>query len=244
MSIEISIDAGELQRLNQQLLLLTDRNMRFAVSRALTASGKAAQLHLQRSTPVYITNPTRWTLNGTYTRYAKPSSLEVEIGFRSETQGRGNPSGRYLQPIAAGELPRVKAADLSASKLAGVSRSAVLIPARSAGLLDAAGNVPLRKQAQILAAARAGGRSGVYIAPVRRGSSVMAIFERKEGFLGRTSTVERTTRRLFTLDPSPKARQRQFPVRDVIEQGFAQAWRREMVAAFDAELARATGASR
>lgn len=244
MTVQITIDTGQLQRLNRQLLALTQRNLTFAVAKAMTASGKAAQRDLIRETPRYIDRPTRWTLGGTYVQFAKPSDLTVEVGFRSETQGRGNPAGRYLSPVAVGTLPHLKAADLSAAKLAHLPRGTVLIPAQSAGLKDSSGNVPLRLQAQILSAARSGGRSGIFLAPVRRGSTTMAIFERREGFLGRTSTYDRSLRRLFTLDTSPRVRSRQFPVREVLMEGFANAWRREMATAFEVELARAIGASR
>ena len=237
MALQLTIDASQLQRLNQQLLLLNDRNIRFAVANAMTAAGRKAQAELLQSTPRFIDSPTRWTLGGISQRtYAKPADLTINLGFATERRGRGSPAGRYVNPITAGTKPHPKGADLSASKIA--RTRGTLIPARSAGLVDSAGNVPLRKQAQIIAAARAGGRSGVFIAPVRRGSSTMAIFERREAFMRRSSTLDRTTRRLFTIDPNPKVRQRQFPVRETVEQAFAQAWPQEMAAAFKSEIAR------
>ena len=239
MTLSVTIDSSELGRLGDRLALLTERNIRFAVANAMTEVGRKAQADLVQATPRFIQSPTRWTLGGIPQRtFAKPSDLTIDLGFATERRGRGSPAGRYVNPIAAGTGPQMKGADLSASKIAG--RRGVLIPARSAGLIDAAGNVPLRKQAQILAAARAGNQN-VFVAPVKRGSSTMALFERREGFMRRSSTLERTTRRLFTIEPNPKIRQRQFPVRDLVEASFAQSWRREMAAAFEAELGRAMG---
>ncbi|NDC36081.1 MAG: hypothetical protein EBZ51_12100 [Synechococcaceae bacterium WB9_2_112] len=242
-TIRIDFDAEALQALDKRVRLLTDQNLRYVAARALTGAAQAAQAQLKQASPRYIDNPTRWTLNSTYVRFARADTLTAEVGFKADAQGRGNPAGKYLQPIVAGTTPKLKAADLSASKIARAPRGAVLIPAKGSGLVNAAGNVPLSKYATILAGARQGGGQ-YFIGPVKPGSSIKAVFERKEGFIGRTSTLERSTRRLFTLDPNPKPRRAQFPVRQVLEQGFASAWRREVAAAFDAEVARRLGGRR
>ena len=239
-SIRIDFDAEALQALDKRVRLLTDQNLRYVAARALTGAAQAAQAQLKQATPRYITQPTRWTLGGTYVRFARADNLTAEVGFKADAQGRGNPAGKYLQPIVAGTTPKLKAADLSASKIAHLPRGAVLIPAKGSGLINAAGNVSLSKYATILAGARQGGGQ-YFVAPVKPGSNIKAIFERKEGFIGRTSTLERSTRRLFTLDPNPKPRRAQFPVRQVLEQGFTQAWRAQLAAAFDAEVARRLG---
>jgi hypothetical protein len=242
-TVRIDFDAEALTALDKRVRLLTDQNLRYVAAKALTGAAQAAQQDLKQATPRYITNPTRWTLGGTYVRFAKASDLTAEVGFRSDAQGRGNPAGRYLLPIVKGTTPKLKGADLAASKIARETRGAVLVPAKGSGLVNAAGNVPLSKYATILGQARQGG-GRYYIGPVKRGSSVKAVFERKEGFIGRTSTLETTTRRLFTLDPNPKQRRQQFPVRQVLEQGFASAWRAQVAAAFDAEVARRLGGRR
>ena len=241
MALSVTIDSSDLGRVAERLALLTEKNVRFAVANAMKAAGAKAQDNLYQSAqqPRFIDKPTRWTLGGIQRKpYVSADRLQLDLGFMTESKGRGSPAGRYVNPIAAGTGPHLKRADLSASKIAG--RRGVLIPARSAGLVDGAGNVPLRKQAQILSAARTSSQ-GIFIAPVRRGSSTMAIFERRTGFMRRSNTLERTTRRLFTIEPNPKTRRRQFPVRDLVEQSFAQAWRREMATAFEAELQRAMG---
>lgn len=239
-TLNLNLDTSELAAINSWVLLLTEKNLRFTVAKALTESAKAAQKDLRQATPRYVTSPTRWTLDGTYVRFAKPSDLTAEVGFKSDAQGRGNPAGRYLRPIVKGTTPQLKAADLAATKIAREAPGAVLIPARTSGLVNSAGNVPLSKYATILSGARQGG-SQYFIGPVKRGSSVKAVFERKEGFIGRTSTLERTTKRLFTIDPNPKARQERFPVSQLLQQGFEQAWPVQLQAAFQAELARKLG---
>lgn len=239
-TLQLNLDTSALARLDSRVRLLTDTNLRYAIAKALTESAKAAQQQLRQQTPRYISDPTRWTLNGTYVRFARADTLTAEVGFKADAQGRGNPAGRYLNPLVQGTKPQLKAADLAATKIARETPGAVLIPAKGSGLINSAGNVPLSKYATILSGARQGGGQ-YYIAPVKPGSSVKAIFERKEGFIPRTSTLERTTRRLFTIDPNPKTRRQQFPVQQILRQGFEQAWTTEARASVQAELVRRLG---
>ena len=235
-TIRIDFDAEALKALDRRVRLLTDQNLRFVAARALTESAKAAQSGLKQAMPRFIDQPTRWTLGSTFVQYARANNLETTIGIRSDKQGRGNAAGRYLRPIVEGTTPKIKGADLSATKIAGVSSGAVLVPARTSGLKNAAGNVPLSKYATIFGEARkANGR--YYLAPVKRGSSTMAVFERKEGFIGRTSTIERTVRRMFTIESNPKTRRPVFPVQEILSQAFGQAWPIEVRRAFTAEVA-------
>jgi hypothetical protein len=240
-TIRIDLDASALQALDKRLRLLTDQNLRYMAAKALTGAARAAQQQLRQDTHRYVDRPTRWTLNSTYVRFAKASDLTAEVGFKSDAGGRGNPAARYLLPIVKGTRPQLKGADLSATKLAGVPSGAVLVPSRSSGLINSFGNVSLSNYAKILSGARTKGGQ-YFIGPVKRGSSTMAVFERKSGFIPRTSTLETSTRRLFTIDPTPKPRRAQFPVRQVLEQGFQAAWPTELRAAYQAELARRLGA--
>ena len=239
-TIQIDFDAEALRRLDKRVRLLTDQNLRFVASRALTAASQSAQAQLKQETPRYIDQPTRWTLGGTYVKFARTQDLTTEVGFKPNPQGKGNAAGRYLQPVVKGTTPKLKGADLSASKLAGVSAGAVLIPAKASGLKNAAGNVPLSKYAKILGEARKGG-GRYYIGPVKRGSSTMAVFERTSGFIPRTSTIETNVRRMFTIDPNPKVRRPQFPVQEILTRAFGNAWPAEVRRAYEAEVARRLG---
>jgi hypothetical protein len=240
--LNVSLDTSEITRLAERAALLTEKNLRHAVAKAMTKSGRKAQASLRDQAPRFIDNPTSWTMGGIFQRpYAKADGLTITLGFATERRGRGSPAGRYVNPMAAGTSPHLKGADLSASRLAGVSSRSVLIPALTSGLKDSFGNVPLRKQAEILGKARAGGASGVFIAPVKRGSKTMAIFQRREGFIPRTSTLESSVQRLFTIDESPKPRARQFPVQQVVMDSFTSTWRRSMSDALDIEMRRVLG---
>ena len=231
---------SDLKRLDSRVQLLTDQNLRYMAARALNAAGGAAKQSLRQAMPRFIDKPVPYTVNSAFQRFAKAGDLTTTIGIADQSRTGRTPAAKYLQPIVKGTTPSLKGADLSATKIAGVSRGAVLIPARNSGLKNAAGNVSLSKYATILGEARKGdGR--YYMAPVKRGSSTMAVFERTSGFIPRTSTVETTVRRMFTIDPNPKTRRRQLPLRQVLEDGFASAWRRELAAAYDAEVKRRLG---
>jgi hypothetical protein len=235
-TIRIDFDAEALARLDNRVRLLTDQNLRFVASKALTGAAQSAQAQLKQETPRFIDNPTRWTLGGTYVKFAKASSLEAEVGFRQDMQGRGNAAGRYLLPIVKGTTPKLKGADLSATKIAGQAAGAVLVPAKGSPLRPtAAGNYTISAYAKVLASARAGGQGRPYfLAPVRQGSSTQAIFTR-------TGRGGKQLRRVFTIDPNPKTRRPQFPVREILTKAFGQAWPAEVRRAYEAEVARRLG---
>ena len=233
-TIRIDFDTQALSRLDGRVRLLTDQNLRFVAARALTESAKAAQSGLKEAMPRFIDQPTRWTLGSTFVQYARANNLETTIGIRSDKQGRGNAAGRYLRPIVEGTTPKIKGADLSATKIAGVSSGAVLVPARNSPLRKtAAGNYTISAYAKVLGSARQGGGK-YFIAPVKPGSPTQAVFARA----GRGG---KTTRRVFTIDPSPKTRRPVFPVQEILSKAFGQAWPVEVRRAFEAEVARKLG---
>lgn len=237
--ININFDIRELDKAERFVALLSERNIAFAVSNAINRSAVYAKEQLVDELSATIDRPTRWTLGGAFNTFAKPSNLEAVVGLRTDPQSRGNPAGRYLMPMIQGTQPRVKAADLSATKISNGQRGAVLVPARSAGLVDGYGNVPLRKQVQILSGLRAG--RGYYVAPVRKGSTTKAIFESSSGFLGRTSTIVTSRRRLFTIDPNPKIRQPTIRLQETLVGAFTRRWATELPLSFEAEMRRRLG---
>jgi hypothetical protein len=227
---------SDLKRLDSRVQLLTDQNLRFMAAKALTGAAQAAQAELKQATPRFIERPTRWTLGGTYVRFAKAQDLTAEVGFRQDAQGRGNAAGRYLQPIVKGTTPKLKGADLSATKIAGQPAGAVLVPAKNSPLRKTeSGNYTISAYAKVLGSARQGGQGRPYfVAPVKQGSSTQAIFTRA----GRGG---QQLRRVFTIDPNPKTRRPQFPVQPILQQAFERAWPGQLKAAYQAELVRRLG---
>lgn len=227
---------SDLKRLDSRVQLLTDQNLRFMAAKALNAAGGAAKQSLRQAMPRFIDKPVPYTVNSAFQRFAKADDLTTTIGIADQSRSGRTPAAKYLQPIIKGTTPSVKGADLSATKIAGQPAGAVLVPARNSPLRKtAAGNYTISAYAKVLGSARQGGDGRAYfVAPVKQGSSTQAIFTRA----GRGG---KQLRRVFTIDPNPKVRRPQFPVRDLLEQGFASAWRRELAAAFDAEVKRRLG---
>lgn len=225
----------DIAQLGYRLRQLTDTQLRYAVAGALTEAVKATRDQLKQELPRYIDRPTRWTINAAYATFARASNLTAEVGLRSDGS---NAAGRYLQPLIRGTRPEVKGADRSASRLANASPSAVLVPSRGGVPLNQFGNVSLSNYAKIIGGARAK-QAGLYVAPVKAGSTVKAIFQRKEGFIPRTSTLETSVRRLFTIDPSPRVRTPRLPLDRLLNDGITQSFPGALRTRFNAELRRA-----
>lgn len=232
----------DLAQVGARLALLSEKNIRYAIAGALTQAGKLAQQELLEEMPRYIDRPNRWTMGSTFVQYAKPADLAVAVGIRGQDRAGRTGAAKYLAPLIEGGAPRLKGADLSASKIAGVS-NAVLIPAKGGPVkLNQFGNVSLSNYAKVLSAARSKGTgSGFYVAPVRQGSQVKAVFQRKDGFIRGTSTLASTNRRVFTLDPNPKRRAPQLPLHPLLEASFRRHLPTTIQTSLERELARLMG---
>ena len=178
-------------------------------------------------------------MGGTFVSFASPKKLEMEVGLKNKSAKRV-PAGRYLQALIKGGQPTYKGADLSASKIAGYK--GVLIPAKGGPIsLNKYGNITLNKYATVLSAARDAGRSqrgSYFMRPVKRGSSVKAIYQRKTGFMKRSSTLESNTVRVFTLDPTPKQRTKLLDLPRILGGAIYRDFPIFMKQRFEAEVAR------
>jgi hypothetical protein len=238
--LELKLELPGLDRSIRGLELLTEKNLRFATGRAMNSSAWAARSDLQTTLGKTSGGPiqggaTRWTIGAAYVSKASAQSLAAEVGLRSDTP---RAAGRYISVLTKGTRPREKAVDRSAARIAGQGRGVAVIPSRSAGLTDQRGNVSLRSYATIIGKARTGA-DGYFVAPVRRGSSTMAVFQRKTGFIGRTSTLDSGIRRMFTLDPSPKARGSTYDIKGDLNRSIERVWPGKIRQLLMEELARA-----
>jgi hypothetical protein len=235
-TVRIDFDAEALRRLDGRVRLLTDQNLRYVASKALNGAADAAKASLRESMPRYIDKPVPYTLNSGFQRFARAENLEAVVGIADRSRSGRTPASKYLQPIVKGTTPSVKGADLSATKIAREAPGAVLVPAKNSPLRKtAAGNYTISAYAKVLGSARQGGDGRQYfIAPVKPGSSTKAIFT-KAGRGGKE------LRRVFTIDPNPKQRRPQFPVREILTKAFGQAWPAEVRKAYQAEVQRKLG---
>ena len=160
----------------------------------------------------------------------------MEVGLRRVGRGGRTAAGRYLQSLIRGGAPTYKGVDLSASKLAGYK--GVLVPSKQSPVkLNRYGNITLGKYKEVVGGARDLG-GAYYIAPVKRGSSVKAIYQRKTSLIGRTSTVESKTSRVFVIQPNPAMRQRRLNLPIILGQTVREEFPKFMQQRFDYEIAR------
>tara|TARA_B100000579_G_C22637620_1_gene759804 strand:+ start:18 stop:749 length:732 start_codon:yes stop_codon:yes gene_type:complete len=230
---------SDIEKAIDKLSVLDQKNIAYAVAKAMTLTGQLAEKKLKLQMESKIDRPTRWTMNSTFVKFAKPTDLVMEVGIRpTDSKGR-TAAGKYLQALIKGGLPRYKGADLSASKIGGYR--GVLVPSKKSPVrLNKFGNVTLSKYSTVLSSARDAGRSqgGFYIAPVKRGSSVKAIFQRKSSFIRGTSTLENKTSRVFVLDPSPKPRAKVLDLPSILGKSIQRDFPMFMKQRFEQELAR------
>lgn len=187
------------------LTALDEKNIMFATAKAMTLTGQYAQTKLKVAMEAAIDRPTPYTSNSTFVTFARPNNLFMEVGIRRVGRGGRTAAGRYLQSLIRGGQPTYKGVDLSASKLAGYK--GVLVPSKNSPVkLNRYGNITLGQYKEVVGGARNLG-GAYYIAPVKRGSSVKAIYQRKTSLIGRTSTIQSKTSRVFVISPNPKMRQ-------------------------------------
>ena len=232
-SIDVTNDINEALK---GLTALDEKNIMFAVSKAMTLTGQYAQNKLKVAMEVAIDRPTPYTKNSTFVTFAKPTKLFMEVGIRTEGRAGRVGAGRYLQSLIKGGSPTYKGVDLSASKIAGYR--GVLVPSKQSPVkLNRYGNITLGKYKEIVGGARNFG-GAYYIAPVKRGSSVKAIYQRKTSLIGRTSTIQNKTSRVFVISPNPKQRQKQLDLPIVLGRTVQQEFPKFMKQRFEVEIAR------
>ena len=215
---------------------LDEKNILFAVSKAMTLTGQYAEKKLQSKMEAAIDRPTPYTKRSTFVTFAKPSKLFMEVGIRQTGRGGKIGAGRYLQSLIKGGSPTYKGVDLSASKIAGYR--GVLVPSKQSPVkLNRYGNIALGKYKEVVGGARNLG-GAYYIAPVKRGSSVKAIYQRKTSLISRTSTIENNTSRVFVISPNPKQRQKQLDLPIILGRTVQQEFPKFMKQRFQAEIAR------
>ena len=218
------------------LTALDAKNISFAVAKAMTLTGQYTQVKLKAAMQREIDRPTPYTLNSTFVTFAKPSKLFMEVGIRTTGKGGRTAAGRYLQSIIKGGQPTFKAVDLAASKIAGYR--GVLVPSKQSPIkLNRYGNITLSNYKTVIGGARRA-NSQYFIAPVKRGSNVKAVYQRKSGFIGRTSTVESNTSRIFVLERNPSSRRRQLNLDIILGRTVKQNFPKFMKQRFEAEIAR------
>jgi hypothetical protein len=249
--LNITFDDSQLTALGDRAALLTDRNLRFAIAQAMTDSAKEAQAHLKAVTPRFVDRPTPFTTNSTYVRFANPSRLTAEVGFRGS--GAPNPSGKYLTPIARG-------GDRSNTRAEGVlRRGGVIKPNQYIVPLpafrgDPYGNVPRGTYTMLLSQLKAFSGDLGYLnasgsARSRRKRETAGRFfvvrsqklgEGPKGIFYRAPDGDRIELAFAVLDDAPNY-ERRFPINRILNDEYANAYSRNIQTSLARELQRALG---
>jgi hypothetical protein len=237
--LDIRLDTDLSTQLDR-FFLLTERNIRFATGKAMTATVRHAQAALKEDLRRTSGGPiqggaTPWTIGGTYIRFARPDDLTAEVGLRTD-QPRA--AGRYISVLTKGGKPRTKAVDLKASSLTD-GRRYTLVPS-PAQPLDSRGNISrsnLRKALENLNTSALNqsrpkqGNSPFFALPLRTGDRI--------GIFQRTGRGRRTTTLRLILDPTPKPRASTYDLRGDLNRSVQRVWPGEIRKALEAELRRA-----
>ena len=152
--LDLKLQAKGLAGMQEFLLAMQGRANR-PTAVALTRTAKLVQQAAKTAASRHIDRPTRWTLNSTYIRPAKPDRLSLEMGFK-DYSNTGTPAAQYLQAIAAGGGRPLKPFEkrLQSKGLLGSGKFAV--PTGFAPLkFNAYGNLPGSSYLQVLSRLKA-----------------------------------------------------------------------------------------
>lgn len=233
----------ELKLLGNKVNLLTSRNISYMVARAMTETAKDAQKELKRNMANYIEDgPVSFTTNSTFVRFAKPSNLSVEVGFK-QFASKGTAAGRYLQPMAAGGTRPAKSTERQLRN-AGLLRSGEFItPANVTPLkVNAYGNITGSQYTKLLSILKAFGEQGYQAniasdAPqIKRKYFIGTPGGLPRGIYARVGRKKRGFHTVFYITRQPKYSPT-FPIADILNAAYAKSWKTQLQTAFSAELA-------
>ena len=97
--------SSDINKALQGLTALDEKNISFAVAKAMTLTGQYAQNKLKVALSAAIDRPTPYTMNSTFVTFASPSKLFMEVGIKNMARSGRIPAGRYLQALIKGQQP-------------------------------------------------------------------------------------------------------------------------------------------
>jgi hypothetical protein len=250
--LNVTLDTSELTRLAERAALLTERNLRYAVAKAMTDSAKDAQARLKQETPRFVDRPTPWTENSTYVRFASPNRLSVEVGFRQDAY-KGTPAGEYLSPMARGGDRKATRAE-GVLRRGGVIKPNQFIVPMPAFRGDPYGNVPKGTYTMMLSQVKAFSGSLGYLnasgsARSKRKRETAGQFfpiyskelgEGPKGIFYRAPGARSFELAFGVLNDAPNY-ERRFPIPRILNEEYAKAYARNIETSITNELRTALG---
>ena len=256
--LKISFDSSELQQAINKLGMLTEKNIRFVVANAMTTASKAAQAELQTAmrSGRFIDNPTPFTINSTYVRFARASDLTTEVGFK-QFAVKGTPAGRYLQHMVTGGPREAKRSEFRLRSSGIIGGSRFLVPTGVTPLkLNQYGNLPPSTYTQVLSRLKAFNTAGA-TQNVSRAAASQAKRQQRDYFLGRPgglpegiyARVGRRPKRgglprgfhtVFYITGQPNYKPT-FPIPSILNDAYERTFKATLPTLIDAELLRKFG---
>lgn len=232
--LQITLDTSELTKASRSLMLLTERQLSFAVSSAINTSAKAAsdklKADLKNTSGPIDKGATPWTVGAVYLSRASTMRPTAEVGI---DQQRPRAAGRYLLPMIRGTAPRVKASDLKLASLARragvpVPQGSILQPTRHVNL-TAQGNVRRATFRDVIT--KWGQPGSKYFSGVAKQTNTVMIWRR----FGRK---RKDMEPLFVIT-DPKPQRSTLDIVGMLETTVQQQFNQAMRTSFEAELRRA-----
>jgi len=140
-------------RLKHTLTELEQRQLPFAMARALTNTAKHARIDMQGEMRRVFDRPLPWTINSLRIEPATKRDLQANIHFK-DFAPKGTAAGRFLRPQIEGGSRELKRSERRLQAVDVMQQGTFLVP-RSGARLDAHGNLNRGQMVKVLSNVRA-----------------------------------------------------------------------------------------
>lgn len=224
-----------------QAVRLTEKRLRWVAAKTMTGCAKHAQGRIRAKTPQFIDSPTRWTMNSTFVKMARPTDPELfaMVGFRDYAV-KGTPAADYLQPIAAGHRRAAKPHEKLLRLRGIIAPNQYLVPTGNSPFsFNQYGNITPGRYVQLLSRFKAlrdagsGGNANQSYQSKRKRKS-LSLYKAGKTIQARTGN-NKTQPIFYITNKQPKYKQ-SFPVRRIMTEAVADVFSSEFKKQVEAEL--------
>lgn len=183
--LSITVDTTDLKALQRHFTTLSSKNIRYSVANAMTASAKSAQAALRAQMDSKIKGgAVPFTRNSTYVRFARPTDLTAEVGFKQYAT-KGTAAGRYLQYASRGGQRVAKSSERQLRSAGLIGPNQFIVPTDVRPLkLNKYGNLTGGTYTQVLSRLKALGEQG-YSANTSNSKRSQGKRRQRDYFIGR-----------------------------------------------------------
>lgn len=228
----------------QQFLMAMEGKANRPTAVAMTRTAQMVRQEVKQKTPQFVDQPTRWTMNSTFVKGAKPEKLTALVGFK-DWSSSGVPAATYLQPIAAGGTRKHKPFERRLQSRGFLGSSEYAVPSGIApAKLNTFGNLPAGQYNQVLS--RLGAMREVGSMQNATGSRrsrskqaqltyFVASIGGNRGIYARQGGSRAIKPVFWFINQAPKY-QPTFPIRKIMQDSFQANWPAQFERAIDDEM--------